>query len=193
MDVLWATEAILNGRRIADFASLEALAEQDLGAVFELGLYQADVHAAGGARTASAPTHLATTPERVAGSRRAGAYCGLVALIRGSGRLLRRGHRRFLPEDRVARLSNETPIPDLAAALAPIVASMEQDVASLRSTLEPDLAGLPVSTRIRVRLADALLAELRESGYSVADQHITLTPLRKLWIAWRESRRYPQT
>jgi hypothetical protein len=37
-------------------------------------------------------------------------------------------------------------------------------------------------------LADELLTELRDSGFAVADQHIALTPIRKLWIAWRASR-----
>lgn len=40
----------------------------------------------------------------------------------------------------------------------------------------------------------ALLAEIAEDGYRLLEQRIHLTPLRKLWLAWRlrrrEKRRY---
>ena len=35
----------------------------------------------------------------------------------------------------------------------------------------------------------ALLAELEESGFPVMTQRVCLTPLRKIWITWRSSRR----
>jgi phytoene synthase len=38
-------------------------------------------------------------------------------------------------------------------------------------------------------LQQALLAEIRGADYSVLSQRITLTPLRRLWIAWRTRRR----
>lgn len=31
----------------------------------------------------------------------------------------------------------------------------------------------------------ALLAEIRRDGYRVLDRRIALTPIRKLWIAWK--------
>jgi phytoene synthase len=34
----------------------------------------------------------------------------------------------------------------------------------------------------------ALLDEIERDGYRVLDRRIALTPLRKLWIAWRTSR-----
>lgn len=47
---------------------------------------------------------------------------------------------------------------------------------------------------IRLELAMALLAEIAEDGYRLLEQRIHLTPLRKLWLAWRlrrrEKRRY---
>jgi phytoene synthase len=46
-----------------------------------------------------------------------------------------------------------------------------------------------VTLRIRLRLADLLLAELDAGGFEVADRRVSLTPIRKLWHAWRESRR----
>ena len=38
---------------------------------------------------------------------------------------------------------------------------------------------------IRLELALTLLAEIAEDGYRLLEQHIRLTPLRKLWLAWR--------
>ena len=34
----------------------------------------------------------------------------------------------------------------------------------------------------------ALLDEIARDGYHVLDRRIALTPLRKLWIAWRTAR-----
>lgn len=41
------------------------------------------------------------------------------------------------------------------------------------------------SLLIRLELALALLAEIAEDGYRLLEQRISLTPLRKLWLAWR--------
>ncbi|MCB1821811.1 MAG: squalene/phytoene synthase family protein [Candidatus Competibacteraceae bacterium] len=49
---------------------------------------------------------------------------------------------------------------------------------------------------IRLELAMALLAEIAGEGYRLLEQQTRLTPLRKLWMAWRllvrEQRRYRQ-
>ncbi|MDG4553314.1 MAG: squalene/phytoene synthase family protein [Candidatus Competibacter sp.] len=44
------------------------------------------------------------------------------------------------------------------------------------------------SLLIRLELAMALLAEIAEDGYRLLEQRISLTPLRKLWLAWRRRR-----
>jgi 15-cis-phytoene synthase len=36
---------------------------------------------------------------------------------------------------------------------------------------------------------ETLLDEIEGDCFDVADRRIELTPLRKLWLAWRESRR----
>lgn len=43
---------------------------------------------------------------------------------------------------------------------------------------------------VHLELAMALLAEIAEDGYHLLEQRIQLTPLRKLWLAWRLRRRY---
>ena len=45
------------------------------------------------------------------------------------------------------------------------------------------------SLLIRLELALALLDEVAEDGYRLLEQRISLTPLRKLWLAWRLRRR----
>ncbi|MFO1423384.1 MAG: squalene/phytoene synthase family protein [Candidatus Competibacteraceae bacterium] len=45
---------------------------------------------------------------------------------------------------------------------------------------------------IRLELALALLTEIAEDGYRLLEQRIHLTPLRKLWLAWR-LRRHEKT
>lgn len=42
---------------------------------------------------------------------------------------------------------------------------------------------------IRMELAIALLTEIAEDGYRLLEQRTHLTPLRKLWLAWRLQRR----
>ena len=46
------------------------------------------------------------------------------------------------------------------------------------------------SLLIRMELAMALLAEIAEDGYRLLEQRTCLTPLRKLWLAWRSRHRY---
>ncbi|MCG6985321.1 MAG: squalene/phytoene synthase family protein [Thiocapsa sp.] len=176
IDVIWATEAILTGRRANETEDLVAWADRDLGALFELIVR---VHGQGRAVPA-------------ASARGAGAYCALVELFRESGRLLRQGRRHFLPWDRASSLGSSRS--DLRAAghrerLAPLLGDLFPEVTRYRATLDADFGLLPTAIRVRVRLADRLLAELAASGFRVADQRISLTPIRKLWNAWRESRR----
>ncbi len=66
--------------------------------------------------------------------------------------------------------------------LAPLAETLRSD------RPEPaDTAALPRALRIQLRIHAALLDELARSGFDVVDQRIGLTPLRKLWLAWRTS------
>jgi phytoene synthase len=176
VDIILGTEAILADRRAHDVAALAALADLDLGALFEL----------------IARAHGESRPAGLTTARRAGSYCGMVELVRDSGRLLRRGRCGFLPEDRLNRhgMSHTVQRPtEMRARLAPLLADLAEDLNRHRDGLSHDLPRLPGVIRIRVRLADRLLAEIAASDFQVADQRIALTPIRKLWNAWRESRR----
>lgn len=64
-----------------------------------------------------------------------------------------------------------------------------------REAIETALAGIPQSERKTQRtlraqsaIALALLDEIERDGYHVLHQRIALTPIRKLWIAWRAAR-----
>lgn len=174
VDIVLGTEGILADRRVRDVAALAALADLDLGALFEL----------------IARTHGESSPTGLAAARRAGSYCSLVELVRDSGRLLRRDRCGFLPEDRLSRhgMSHTAQTPtEIRTNLAPLLADLAGDLERHRDGLSHDLPRLPAVIRIRVRLADRLLAEIATSGFQVADQRIALTPIHKLWNAWRES------
>lgn len=176
VDILWGTEALLADRRMADFGALVAFADLDTGALFEL----------------IARTHGAIAPPTLGAARRAGAYCRLVDLIRDSGRLLRQDRSGFLPEASLARhglaLATTTPTA-IRAHLVSLLDELAEDLARMREDLEDGFHRLPGAVRIQVRLMDKLLAELAATRFDVADQRIALTPVRKFWHAWRESRR----
>jgi phytoene synthase len=182
LDIAWSTESVLEGQAPRDLAELSACSAQDLGALFELELRIQT-------RLAEVPVEIpdAANLERV---RRLGAYVARVEQIRDSGWLLRRGRTGFIPVDQSGR-AGPTPA-DLAQPgglhhLPRLLATLAADARGPRG--RDPTAGLPASLRIRVDLADRLLDEIESSGFDVADQRIALTPIRKLWYAWRESRR----
>lgn len=65
-----------------------------------------------------------------------------------------------------------------------------------RAALQTALAAMPAgerraqrTLRAQAALALALLDEIERDGYQVLHQRIALTPIRKLWVAWRAARR----
>lgn len=65
-----------------------------------------------------------------------------------------------------------------------------------RDALKAALAGIPIGERATQRtlraqaaIALTLLDEIERDGYHVLHQRIALTPIRKLWIAWRAARK----
>lgn len=177
LDLAWATESVLTRRCPKDFAELRAWAAKDLGALFELVL--------------RLESPGASDPRQIARVRGLGAYGTLVYQIRDSGWLLRRGRLGFIPMDRLHPLGlrPEDLIGPRGWHLAsPLLAGLAQEAEALRGE-GGDLGGLPVTLRIQVRILDCLLAELQSTGFALLDQRVGLTPMRKLWHAWREARR----
>jgi phytoene synthase len=69
---------------------------------------------------------------------------------------------------------------------------MEFQAARAQSYYDLALAKLAPGDRARQRaglimaaIYRTLLAEIRSDGFNVLDRRIALTPLRKLWIAWK--------
>jgi phytoene synthase len=169
-------QAELSAHQAADREALEAGCEADLGALFDL---LARCHG-----VADAPT--------LAAARGLGAFCGLVYLIRDSGQHLRRG-RPFLPADRLARLGLTPAALALPEHIGRLPGLLAEAAAEARAYRERAVTGplLPASLRVRGRILAALLAVLEAEGFDLAERRVGLTPLRKLWLGWREARRGP--
>lgn len=176
--LLASTRETLQGQRQPDRTAQQRRDEQDLGALFELL-----AHCEG-----------AADPHQFIQARRAGGWCAQVRRIRDAGLLLRQG-REVLPADQLAAagLSEEAlaspegrrqRLPALLRVLAEQLRIQPPDQ-GLAKDIPP---GLTPAVRIQLRLHQDLLHVLERSGFDVADQRIGLTPLRKLWLAWRASR-----
>jgi phytoene synthase len=179
LDLAWSTEAALTRHWPKDLGELRACAAQDLGALFELVLRLQSQ--AGGA----------PDPGQIARVRRLGAYCSIVYQIRDSGWLLHRGRLGFIPADRLRSLGltpESLGQPAGRHQMPRLLGEVAQEARGLRGDGD-DLADLPVTMRVRVRILDLLLAELEAVGFDLLDRRVGLTPIRKLWHAWRESRR----
>jgi phytoene synthase len=119
----------------------------------------------------------------------------LTNIIRDVGEDARRG-RIYLPQD-------ELTVHGVAAASLrqreggdALVALMKDQVVRTQRWYARALDALPDEDRraqrpglIMAAIYRALLDEIERDGYRVLDRRIALTPLRKLWIAWKTARR----
>ncbi|MBP8023829.1 MAG: squalene/phytoene synthase family protein [Chromatiaceae bacterium] len=159
-------------RPLPDSAALIRACDADLGALFEL----------------MAGCQGLTDPDRIASVRAIGAFCALVYRIRDSGWLARQG-RAPIPMDLLGP-HNLTPN---ALRQGPQRARLPEwlpELARQAQTLQArssHLGALPPFARVRARILASLLREIEVLSYQVVDQRLSLTPLRKLWIAWRET------
>jgi len=161
-------------RQPADEADLDAACDRDMGALFELIVR----------------CHGLTDPVSLATARRLGIFCARVYLIRDSGALARKGRtvlsverlqRHGLSAEALTRHEHRIRLSDL---LAPSAAETRSKLVTSHLNRR-----MPACIRARTRILETLLHEIEIAGFDVADQRIGLTPLRKLWLAWRESRR----
>jgi phytoene synthase len=174
LDMAQRVEDELYARRCRDRAAQQRAMAQDRGALFEL----------------VCRCHGLSATDPLAAARSAGAWCGQVRRMRDGGLLLRRS-REVVPQDclRDAGLSHErlaspTHRNQLPRLLTEMAARLKHEL--------PDVAGatrqLPRPIRIQMRIHAALLDALVDTDLAVVDQRVGLTPLRKLWIAWRTPR-----
>ena len=119
----------------------------------------------------------------------------LTNIVRDVGEDARRG-RIYLPADELARFG--VPAEDIlhgrySDAFRHL---MEFQIARAERQYEQALAQLPAQDRsaqrpglVMAAIYRTLLREIRRDGCRVLDRRMALTPVRKLWIAWRTWRR----
>ena len=129
-------------------------------------------------------------------ARNLGIAFQLTNIIRDVGEDARRG-RIYLPQGELARFGVTGP-ELLQKTITPGFKSlMEFQVQRARRFYDKALAALPAVDRrsqrpglIMAAIYRALLDEIERDGFRVLDRRLSLTPLRKAWIAWRTSWNY---
>jgi phytoene synthase len=115
----------------------------------------------------------------------------LTNIIRDVGEDARK-NRIYLPMDELKRF--EVPAADIldARETPQFRALMKFQDARAKSYYDKALAALPAEDRraqrpglIMAAIYKALLEEIERDGFRVLTQRVSLTPLRKFWIAWR--------
>ncbi len=119
----------------------------------------------------------------------------LTNIIRDVGEDARRG-RVYLPEDELAQfgvsIAELTQTPSTQPVSDNFHRLMEFQTQRAMQTYDEALALLPTVDRkaqrpglIMAAIYRTLLEEIRADGFQVLDRRTSLTPLRKLWLAWR--------
>ena len=170
LDQARQVELKLYPRPHADHHALRQALAQDRGALFEL----------------ICRCHGAAQPALLATARDSGAWCQQVRRLRDAGLRLRQA-REVLPADALQaagltqeQLASAQHRQRLPALLAPLAETLHGN-----RPAPADTAALPRALRTQLRIHASLLDELASCHFDVADQRIGLTPLRKLWLAWR--------
>jgi phytoene synthase len=165
--------------RYVDFAALELYCHRVAGVV---GLMSAEIFGC-------------TDPRTRGYARDLGIAFQLTNICRDVGEDARRG-RIYLPQEDLARFG-VTPSALLRAEYTDGVRSlMAFEVSRAQAWYGRALAQLPAVDRkaqrtglVMAAIYRTLLDEIARDGYRVLDRRTSLTPLRKLWIAWKTARR----
>jgi len=165
--------------RYPDFAGLETYCHRVAGVV---GLLSAEIFGRTEARTLDYARDL-------------GIAFQLTNIIRDVGEDARRG-RIYLPQDELARFGVAPSTLLRAEGGDAFRALMAFQVERARSWYDRALAALPAADRrtqktglIMAAIYRTLLDEIARDSDAVLRGRVSLTPLRKLWIAWKTSRR----
>ena len=132
-----------------------------------------------------------TRDETLTYARNLGMAFQLTNIIRDVGEDARRG-RVYLPINELQRFS--VPVADILNARygENFGHLMQFQYERAEAFYEAAFAALPVSDRrtqrpglIMAAIYRALLAEIRRDGFQVLHQRVSLTPIRKFWLAWK--------
>lgn len=119
----------------------------------------------------------------------------LMSLLRNVRRSLDAG-RVYLPEDEMRQAGVSQQDLYQHETTEPVRALFAQQAQRIRSFFSEAFARLPEQDRaaqrpgiILAQLNLALLQEMQREGFPLLERRFHLTPIRKLWIAWRTARR----
>jgi len=168
----------LEHTRYLDFAALETYCHRVAGVV---GLLSAQIFG---------HEHAAT----LGYARDLGIAFWLTNIVRDVGEDARRG-RLYLPQEDLARFGVAPSALTAGVVTAPFRALMAFQTERANAWYDRAFAQLASADRraqrpglIMAAIYRTLLAEIARDGYQVLDRRIALTPLRKLWIAWKTAR-----
>ncbi len=168
----------LEQTRYLDFASLELYCHRVAGVV---GLMSARIFGY-------------TDPATLDYARDLGIAFQLTNICRDVGEDARRG-RVYLPQEDLTRFGVAPSSLLRAEYSAPFKELMAFEVERARAWYARALAQLPAADRraqrtglIMAAIYQTMLEEIARDGYRVLDRRTSLTPLRKLYIAWKTSR-----
>jgi len=174
-EIIDGMEMDLAYHRYADFDSLRLYCHRVAGVV---GQISAGIFGYRHAQTLEYAEHL-------------GLAFQLTNIIRDVGEDARRG-RVYLPADELAR--HGLAVEDILACKGgeAFRAMMEEQAARAEATYAAAFAKLHPEDRrdqraglIMAAIYRTLLAEIRRDGFPVLQARVSLTPIRKLWIAWK--------
>lgn len=174
-EIIDGMEMDLTHHRYPDFAALELYCHRVAGVVGQL----------------SACIFGYSNPRTVEFAEKLGIAFQLTNIIRDVGEDARRG-RVYLPADELQRFGLTAE--DILARRhgEAFTRVMQLQAERAEACYDEAFAALPAEDRrsqraglVMAAIYRALLAEIRRDGYRVLEQRIALTPLRKLWIAWK--------
>jgi len=174
-EIIDGMEMDLDRDRYADFAALEVYCHRVAGVV---GLLSAQIFGATDPRTAEYAHAL-------------GIAFQLTNIVRDVGEDVRRG-RLYLPQDELARFGVTANDIFRARESDAFRALMEFQVERALAWYDRAFALLPAADRraqrpglVMAAIYRTLLVEIRADGCRVLTTRTSLTPLRKLWLAWK--------
>ena len=174
-EIIDGMEMDLDRDRYADFAALEVYCHRVAGVV---GLLSAQIFGATDPRTAEYAHAL-------------GIAFQLTNIVRDVGEDARRG-RLYLPQDELARFGVTANDIFRARESDAFRALMEFQVERALAWYDRAFALLPAADRraqrpglVMAAIYRTLLVEIRADGCRVLTTRTSLTPLRKLWLAWK--------
>jgi 15-cis-phytoene synthase len=130
-------------------------------------------------------------PKTLEYARTLGEALQLINIVRDVGEDARRG-RIYLPNDELARFHVSSADVLKAKSSDAFNALMQFQYERAAATYERALSVLPAEDKKSQKpglamgaIYRALLEEIRRDGFGVLDHRVALTPIRKLWIAWK--------